>query len=343
MFQWDGIVSESALSSSQSQKGSLVPKKRQRKQQLFNFALDPQQLKMEHIENVGRSIRETLNYPLLHLGESTITLWLILYVVLGVALLIFLTGRLKRLMVNRLLTKHTTEIGVRMAIGSIVRYIIVFLGLLIILETAGVDLSTLTVLVGALGIGIGFGLQHITNNFISGLIILFERPIKVGDRIEIGGTHGKVTDIAARATTILTNDNVSIIVPNSEFTQTRITNWSHNDQRVRFKIPVSVAYGSDIDKVTALLLEVGADDPHVEKNPPPAIRLSSFGDNGIHFELLVWTTIYIHRRGKFFSDINIRIVKKFNEHGIQIPFPQRDVYIKEANTTLHHPQSNTEK
>jgi len=286
---------------------------------------------MENIESAGRTIRETLSYPLIELGGTSITLWLLLYITFGIFLLFFLTARLKNLLVKHILVKYTSELGVRQAIGGIVRYVLLFLGLLIILQTAGVDLSTLTVLAGALGIGIGFGLQHITNNFVSGIIILFERPIKVGDRIEVGNTHGRVTNISARATTIITNDNVSIIVPNSEFMQSRVINWSHSDYKVRFRIPVSVAYGSNIDKVTELLLEAGREDSHVLKDPPPTIRLKEFGDNGIHFELLVWTTSYMHRRGKFFSDLNIGIIKKFNQHGIQIPFPQRDVYIKQGD------------
>ncbi len=283
---------------------------------------------METIETVQRSLREYLNYPLLEIGDTSITLWILLYFFIGVFLVIYLSARLKKLLVNHILIRYTPELGVRQAIGGIVRYIVVFLGLLIVFQTAGIDLSALTVLAGALGIGIGFGLQHITNNFVSGIIILFERPIKVGDRIEIGETHGRVTKISARATTIITNDNVSIIVPNSEFMQSKVINWSHNDYRVRFRIPVSVAYSSDVNKVHALLLEVGAEDPNVLKAPRPDIRLTEFGDNGIHFELLVWTTTYMHRRGKFISDINMGIIKKFNMHGIQIPFPQRDVTLK---------------
>ena len=286
---------------------------------------------MESVKQLLKKINTYLQYPLLELGEMSITPWLIVYVVVGIFLLFYLTRRLKSLLVNHLLLKYTSELGIRQAIGSIVRYVLVFLGLLIILQTAGIDLSALTVLAGALGVGIGFGLQHITNNFVSGMIILFERPIKVGDRIEVGATHGRVIDISARATTILTNDNVSIIVPNSEFMQSKVINWSHSDYRIRFRIPVDVAYGSDVDQVISLLKEVGHEDPDVLKDPPPAVRLKSFGDNGIHFELLLWTVEAIHNRGRFTSGINVRIIKKFTKHGIQIPFPQRDVYIKQMN------------
>ncbi len=283
---------------------------------------------MEANISIPDRVWEYLSYPIIGLGDTNVTPWVIIYLSAGVLLLFFLSSRLKKLLVNRILVGYTSELGVRQAIGSIVRYIIVFLGLIIILQTAGIDLSALTVLAGALGIGIGFGLQNITNNFVSGIIILFERPIKVGDRIELGDTHGKVEKISARATTILTNDNISIIVPNSEFMQSKVINWSHNDYNVRFRIPVSVSYSSDVEKVAGLLLEVASEDPHVLKDPGPATRLIKFGDNGIHFELLVWTSAYIHRRGKFISDINMAVIKKFNKNAVEIPFPQRDVHIK---------------
>lgn len=292
---------------------------------------------MDTIDTLQTRISRYLDYPIWELGNSTLTPGVILYFILGIFLVFFLATRLRKLLVNHILLRYTPEVGIRQAIGSIVRYVFIFLGLLIVFQTAGIDLSALTVLAGALGIGIGFGLQHITNNFVSGIIILLERPIKVGDRIAIDGTHGKVTDISARATTILTNDNVSIIVPNAEFMQSRVINWSHNDLNIRFRIPVSVAYGSDIDLVIKLLKEVGDEDPNVLKNPAPAVRLQKFGDNGIHFELLVWTNKLTHRRGKFMSEINLGIIRKFNKHGVQIPFPQRDVYIK---TTPDNPKPN---
>ena len=283
---------------------------------------------METLEPALRSIRHYLDYTLFEVGGTTITVWLLTYLIFGSILLVYLSRLLKRLLVKRILVRYTPEVGVRQAIGSIVHYILVFLGLLIIFQTAGIDLSTLTVLAGALGIGIGFGLQNITNNFVSGIIILFERPIKVGDRVEVGGTHGRVVRISGRATTINTNDNVSIIVPNSDFMSKEVINWSHNDLNVRFRIPVSVSYDSDIKKVIRLLLEVGKENPNVLKSPPADFRLTEFGNDGIHFELLVWTSTYIHRRGKFISDINVAIIKKFNENGIVIPYPQRDLHLK---------------
>jgi small-conductance mechanosensitive channel len=145
---------------------------------------------------------------------------------------------------------------------------LILVGILIILQTSGIDLTTLNILAGAVGIGIGFGLQNIANNFISGLIILFERPIKIGDRIEVGEVDGDVVEIGLRSTTVLTNDNIAIIIPNSKFISENVVNWSHNDSKVRFKIPVSVAYGSDVKLVEKLLLEVAEENADVFDYPP---------------------------------------------------------------------------
>ena len=164
-------------------------------------------------------------------------------------------------------------------------------------------------------------------NFISGIIILFERPIKEGDRIVVGDVEGDVVHIGGRSTTVVTNDNISIIVPNSRFITENVVNWSHNDRKVRFKIPVSVAYGSDVQLVQRLLLAVGAANADVLENPAPGVRLMEFGDNGLGFELRVWSTTLIHRRGILTSAINFAIYKSFAEHGIVIPYPQRDVHL----------------
>ena len=213
----------------------------------------------------------------------------------------------------------------RQAVGSIARYVMIVIGFLIVLQTAGIDLTTLNILAGAVGIGVGFGLQNIANNFISGLIILFERPIKAGDRIEVGDVEGDVIAIGARATTVRTNDNIAIIIPNSSFISKDVINWSYTDQTVRFRIKVSVDYGSDPRMVERLLLEVADENPDVLKDPAPGVRLLEFGDNGIIFELRAWSTSLLHRKGKLVSDLNFGIHDKFAANGVIFPFPQRDV------------------
>jgi small-conductance mechanosensitive channel len=283
---------------------------------------------MDTFWQILRDIKSFLEVPLVKMGDTTITLWFVLYFILVTFLLIYLSGKLKKLMVRKILSPYIADIGVRQAIGSIIRYVVMILGFIILVQAAGINLSTLTVLFGALGVGIGFGLQTITNNFVSGIIILFERPIKEGDRIEVGGTHGRVTKVSARATTILTNDNIAIIVPNSEFIAGRVINWSYNDIKVRFRVPVSVDYSSDIFYVEKILLEVAKENKDVLEVPEPRVLLTEFGDNGIHMELRVWSSSLIHYQGRFKSDINYGIYRKFKEHNITIPFPQRDIHFK---------------
>lgn len=286
---------------------------------------------MKALQDLFEQIREFLSIPIFTVGQSYITLWSLLYIVLFLILLFYLSGKLKRWISQGLLARRNIDVGLREATGSIVRYVVVLIGLLVVLQTAGIDLTTLNVLAGAIGIGVGFGLQNIANNFISGLIILFERPIKIGDRIEVGNVEGDVTLIGARSTTVVTNDNITIIVPNSKFISENVVNWSHNDNKVRFKIPVSVAYSSDTRSVERLLLEVARENPNVLEDPPPSVRFMEFGESGLLFELRAWTDTLTHRKGLLISNLNFAIYDKFKAHGIEIPFPQREVRIRSGS------------
>lgn len=241
---------------------------------------------------------------------------------------------------HNVLAKSSLDLGTRTAIGTITRYSIILIGLMIILQTVGIDLSTITVLAGALGVGIGFGLQNITNNFVSGIIILFERPIKVDDRIEVGNITGDVVRISMRATTIVTNDNISVIVPNSEFISSKVINWSHNDRNVRFNIPVGVSYKEDPQKVKELLLSVANDNDAVLKEPLPDVIFSEFGDSSLNFVLRVWTSTLIQAPKVLKSQLYFEIFKRFSEVGIQIPFPQRDLHIKNDELNIKKIKEN---
>jgi len=282
---------------------------------------------MEYLDKIFNWTKSVWNEELFKLGEASFSLGSLAYLIFSLVLLIYISGKIKQFLISKVFTRYSMNIGVSHSIATIIRYILVTIGFFVVFQASGIDLSTLGFLLGALGIGIGFGLQNITNNFVSGIVILFERPIKEGDRIEVGGTHGKVLKISARATTILTNDNIAIIVPNSEFISGRVINWSYNDDSVRFRVPVSVEYKSDVLKVKELLLEVAAENTNVLELPAPSVRLSQFGDNGIELVLLVWTSSLIHNQGRFKSDINFGIYKKLKEHKIRIPYPQRDLHL----------------
>jgi small-conductance mechanosensitive channel len=277
---------------------------------------------------------ETINNPIFSIGNFSISIWTLFYLIVLLFLLFFITSTLKKWIVYKVLANSKTELGVRIAIGTIVRYIVVLVGLFIILQTLGIDLSSVTILVGALGVGIGFGLQNVTNNFVSGLIILFERPIKVGDRIEVGDISGDVKNISMRATTIITNDNISVIVPNSEFISSTVINWSHSDRNIRFNIPVGVSYNEDPEKIKKVLLEVADENSGVLKAPPPEVLFSEYSDSSINFNLRVWTTEYINKPLILKSQLYYEIFKRFREAGIEIPFPQRDVHIKNTEFTI---------
>ncbi len=279
---------------------------------------------IDFLTNVG----EIFTTNLFSLGKSEITLGTILYFLISFIILTFVAKRFRNLLVNKILVKANMEKGARNSIGLITRVMIMFIGSIFIIQSAGIDMSSLSLLAGALGVGIGFGLQNITDNFISGIIILFEKPIKVGDRIVVGETEGDVINISVRATTILTNENVSIIVPNSEFISSRVINWSHNDRNIRFDIPVGVSYKEDPEEVKKVLLQVANENEHALKHPAPHVFFDEFGDSSLNFTLAIWTSTHTDKPRRLKTELYFAIFEKFKEKGIEIPFPQRDVYIK---------------
>lgn len=286
---------------------------------------------MDILGQILSRIQEVLAIPLFSAGNSPITIWTLVSLVILTLLLFVLTGHLKQWIVTRLLSQSNVDLGVRLAIGAIVRYIFIAIGLIIIFQSVGIDLSTLTIVAGALGVGVGFGLQNITNNLVSGLILLIERPIKVGDRIEVGSVTGDVVNISLRSTTVVTNNNIAIIVPNSEFVSNSVTNWSYTDRNVRFNFPVGVSYRSDPELVRRLLIQVADRHPGVLKDPKADALLQEFGDSSLNFILRVWTRQYSTTPTVLRSELNFMIWDSFKEHGIEIPFPQRDVHIRSGS------------
>ncbi len=273
-------------------------------------------------------VLDFFNSPLFNIGRTEITPRGLILFSVAVYVVYYLAGVVRRLLVNRILASYITELGVRQAIGTIVQYVVIVIGLYIVTQATGIDLSGLGILAGALGVGIGFGLQNITSNFISGIIILFERPIKVGDRITVNNTDGNVIKISARATTIVTNDNIAVIVPNSDFISGTVTNWSYTDRLVRFNIPVGVSYREDPRVVEKLLLEVVAQNAGVLKDPPPDVLFKEYADSALIFNLRVWTTKFVDRPPVLKSQLYYAIFEKFRQHDIEIPFPQRDLHVR---------------
>ena len=280
------------------------------------------------LEEFYQQLVHVFTLTLFNISGTPITLWMLLYLTAIIVLFITLTKKLQNWVVGKLLARTSMDVGHRAATGIIIRYVLLVFGFIIILQTTGINLTILNVLAGTLGIVVGFGLQNIVNNFVSGLIILIERPIKVGDRIEVGDVHGKVVHIGARSATILTNDNISIIVPNQKFVTENIVNWSHTDDKRRFIIPVIVALDSDPYLVERLLLEAAQEDPDVLDDPAPGVRLFGFGENGMNFELRAWSQTLIQRRGYLTSKLNFAILDKFRANDVQFVIPQREVFLR---------------
>lgn len=270
---------------------------------------------------------ELMNVKLFSMGESSLTIGLLLTLIISVVVLFVVSEWARRLLVNRVLKRYRIERGTRQSVGTIVKYVLVIAGMFSILQTNGIDLSAFGILAGALGVGIGFGLQNITNNFISGLIILFEQPIKIGDRIEVGDINGDVIKISARSTTVVTNDNISVIIPNSQFIDSQVINWSHNDRKVRFNFTVGVSYKENPDKIKELLLDVADKNENVLKTPAPDVLFDEFDDSSLNFILRVWTSEYVNKPRVLKSQLYFEIFRRFSEENIEIPFPQRDIHI----------------
>jgi len=278
-----------------------------------------------------------LNKELFHIGSNAFTLISLLILISSLIGLFFITSVIKKILIKNIFPRYKLDNGTAISFATIVGYIIVIIGLMIILKSSGIDVSSLGILLGALGIGIGFGLQSISNNLISGIIILFERPVKVGDRIEVDDITGNIVDISARATTIITNDNIAIIVPNSEFINSKVINWSYNDNMVRFNFPVGVSYKEDPQQVQNILLQVANECSEVLKDPLPDVLFEEFDDSSLNFNLRVWSKEYSDQPKVLKSILYYAIFEKFKQHNIEIPFPQQDVHIISGEEKLNTP------
>jgi small-conductance mechanosensitive channel len=286
---------------------------------------------------ISQQIRDVLissfNAPILTLGKSSYSI--INLSILGALLfgLILLVRAFIDIFKDRVLSIAGLNRGAQEAITVIVQYTLIFIGTLVLLQIWGLDLSSLTILASALSIGLGIGLQNIAKNFGSGLILVFERPIQVGDFIEVGDLHGTVERIGARSTEIRTLDRVSIIVPNSRFLDSEVINWSHGNPISRLHLPLGVAYGSDPQQVRTVLIESASGHPKVLASPAPSLLFKGFGDSSLDFELLVWTA-EPDKQFLLKSDLYFLIYEVLNQNQIEIPFPQRDLHLRSGKVEI---------
>ena len=283
---------------------------------------------------LNSGVRWFLTLPLFQMGNVQVTPIFLIKCAIFLVALSATTRISKRLLSKRVLTRTKIDRGKQYAITRSFGYLVFLFGLVVGLESSGVNLRSLLVLGGALGVGVGFGLQNIASNFVAGLVILFEQPIRLGDIVEVGGTNGEIVKIGARGTWVRTFDNEVIIVPNSEFVNNRVTNWTANDRTIRFSIPVGVSYDADFRKVRDLLEDVAKKNPEVLADPPPAAVLRTFGDSSVNFVLRVSSATAIDHSWIFQSDLMMEIARVFREEKIEIPFPQRDLHLRSSDVPI---------
>lgn len=266
--------------------------------------------------------------PLFAVGRLEVSPMFLLKAALFLVVLVFLARAARKILQKRILAHTSLDPGLQYALDAGIGYLVFVLGMIIGLQSVGINLSSLAFLTGIIGVGVGFGMQNIVSNFVSGLILLVERPVKVGDRVEVGNLAGDIVRIAARSTWVRTNDNVVIIVPNSEFISSRVTNWTANDRRVRISIPLGTSYASDPAVVRQILLRVAAAQPDILDDPAPDVIFQGFGDSSLNFELRVWTEDSLRTPQVLKSNLYYAIFAAFTENDIEIPFPQRDIHVR---------------
>ena len=273
------------------------------------------------------AIGNLLDAKIINLGSGTysaVELLLLLGLIAGVW---FVSSVITKLVRLHVLNRAQLEKRMQDILSILVQYALIFLGVVLLLQIWGIDLSSIAILASVLGVGIGFGVQNITNNFISGFIIMLESPIQSGDFVKVGDLVGTVENIGARSTEIRTLDQVTIIIPNSRFLESEVINWSHGNPVSRLHVPVTVAYGSDIDQVKTALLEAIRRHPEVLLRPPPEVWFQGFGDSALEFEIMVWTG-EPRKQFRVKSDLNYEIEASLRHYGIEIPFPQRDLHLR---------------
>jgi small-conductance mechanosensitive channel len=233
---------------------------------------------------------------------------------------------LTRLFRSQVLEAAGVESGAQETLSMLLRYGVSLVGTVVVLQVWGVDLRSFAILASVLGVGIGFGLQNIANNFVSGVLINAERPVRPGDFVRVGEFMGSVVRVGGRSTAIRTLDHVTILVPNSRLLDGEVVNWSLGDPVTRVHVPVGVAYGSDVQRVRHALLAVARGHRGVLRDPRPEVQLRRFGESSLDFELLVWTSDP-RNQVRLVSDLNFRIESALRTSGIRIPFPQRDLHL----------------
>ncbi len=270
-------------------------------------------------------VLEAMDALAIEFGDSKFSLLSLLKLIIAIIVFIVTANWLTRLIERRARRSPHITPSMRVGLTKISKFVLYTIAFLVALKSVGIDFTTFAVFSGAIGVGIGFGLQKVFSNFISGFILLFDRSIRPGDVISIGDRFGWVQALHARYVVVRDRDGVETLIPNENLITSEVTNWSYTDRCIRVRIPIQISYDDDPEKVMELLLDAGRDQPRVLKKPEAVARLMGFGDNGIDLELRIWLRDPEAGVGSVRSDIYLGIWKRFKEHNITIPFPQRDV------------------
>jgi len=279
--------------------------------------------------NILEFIRKVFGLTLFSVGQTPVTMTSLILFLSFFIIFVLLSRWITKTLGSKVLSRLHIEEGTRYNLERVVYYTLVIIGAALAFQFIGINLTGLAVIFGLLSVGIGFGLQNITSNFIAGLILLFERPVAVGDRVTVGDAEGDVIEINIRSTTIRTVNNIDIIVPNSEFISEKVTNWSHGEKKIRLDINVGVSYNSDLDTVLRCLKEVADESDHVLKFPEPAVNFVEFGDSSWNMQLRCWIADP-KQHPLIRSEINCEIVRKFRANNVEIPYPQSDLHVRSS-------------
>jgi len=265
------------------------------------------------------------------LGSGRISLLLVFKLILTVGFFWLLALWLARMIEQRLdRSVHFSESS-RVALAKFSKFLLLAIAILVALNASGIDLTALTVFSGAVGVGIGFGLQRISSNFISGFILLFDHSIKPGDVITVGTKFGWVQELCARYIVVRDRDGVETLIPNENLVTSEVINWSYSDKTVRLKLPVQISYNDDPEQAMQIMLDCAFASPRVQHDPVPLCRLMEFADSGIQLELRIWILDPENGLGGVRSEVNLAIWRGFKEAGITIPYPQRDIHIRDGH------------
>lgn len=287
-------------------------------------------------ESLLERIIRYINYPFIEQpGAFKVSIISLILLVLVIFIAALVSRYARRLLQKRILPRFHIEAGLQFTLLRLAHYVIIAFGVLYALKIGfSIDLTSVAVIVGFLSVGIGFGLQYAASDIASGFILLFERPVRIGDWVALDdGVEGRVENISLRSTVVVTNENMAVIMPNSKLVQNKFVNYSYGSQLVRLNIPAGVAYASDLDKVSKALLEAAGSVKEVLSEPEPRVHFAEFGDSSLELQIRVWIN-EPQNHAVIRSHVNFAIARSFRKHNIEIPFPQRDVHLRADSISI---------